>query len=108
MKKYHISYCQVTFSFLELLGSSILGTQATPTRILSEWLAKLGLFAEFWRPCVYLTQEGTSKFNCSLKVDVPTLLVIRKERVLLGGYKDRKNSSKMSCFDSSIKHAWGQ
>ena len=77
-----------------ILGSSILGTQATPTRILSEWLAVLGIFSEFWKPCVYLTHEGTSTFNCSQEEDVPTLLIIRKERVLIGGFMDRRSSSK--------------
>lgn len=77
-----------------ILGSSILGTQATPTRILSEWLAVLGIFSEFWKPCVYLTHEGTSTFNCSQEEDVPTLLIIRKERALIGGFTDRRSSSK--------------
>lgn len=90
------------------LGSSILGTQATPTRILSELLAAVGIFSEFWRPCVYLTQEGTSKFNCSLQEDVPTLLLIRKERVLVGGYMDRKSSSKMSVVYIVISSVWSR
>ena len=77
-----------------ILGSSILGTLATPTRMLSEWLAVLGIFSEFWKPCVYLTHEGTSTFNCSQEEDVPTLLIIRKERVLIGGFMDRRSSSK--------------
>ena len=82
------------FTRFDFLGSSILGTQSTPTRVLSEWLAESGVFSEFWRPCVYLTDEGTSKFNCSLEDNVPTLLLIRKDRVLVGGYMAHKNSSK--------------
>ena len=43
---------------------------------------------------MYLTHEGTSTFNCSQEEDVPTLLIIRKERVLIGGFMDRRSSSK--------------
>ena len=43
---------------------------------------------------MYLTHEGTSEFNCSEEEDVPTLLIIRKQRVLIGGFMNRRSSSK--------------
>lgn len=78
--------------FVCCIGSSILGAQA---HNLSEWLASRGTFSEFWRPCVYRTNEGVAEFNCTLNKNVPTLLLIRKERVLIGGYMDHTISSKI-------------
>ncbi|XP_028403045.1 uncharacterized protein LOC114525810 [Dendronephthya gigantea] len=81
-----------------LSGSSILGTMTTPKRLLSEWLGSRGIFSEFWRPCVYLTNEGVANFNCTLNGDVPKLLLIRKERVLIGGCMDHSNSNRSFLF----------
>ena len=73
------------------LGSAILETMVTYRTLLNEWISSRGVFSEFWEPCVYLTLEGSSNFTCVKDGSVPTLLIIRYQSIVIGGYMNAAN-----------------
>lgn len=71
-------------------GSAILDSIIPYTSILAKWMAFNGVFVPFWKPCVHLTRDGVSNFTCAFNASAPTLLLIRKNRTIIGGFLNQR------------------